>query len=266
MATNIQQLIPFKNKNMKRILLFCASILLPTITMFAQVTEGRPTVVKPAIKLKMNNPIKETPTPASASKTGSASPTPVTSATAPQPLTVADYKLTSVRVKINTGRDNKENPSEVYTKFCIPETGTPTYLAFAQWNLQSEMPINTEVEVGLRKLANANLEITSTRMTMGRAHELHTGASEISLADIQKHGAKLFVYYSPHLFTDAWRVENVTILLEFKDKNGNLHPVHGSKSLSFSNAKVFLNGLDNRYLVCEVGTDISAMVAYPKKD
>jgi hypothetical protein len=248
---------------MKRILLFCTAIVLPSIAMVAQTNTGRPTTVKPAIMRKSNNLIKETPAPAPvpADKTAPATP-----ATAPQPLTAADYKLTNVRVKINTGRDNKETPSEVYTKFCIPETGTPTYLAFAQWNLQSEMPINAEIEVGLRKLANANLEITSTKMTMGRAYELHTGGNDISLADIQKQGAKLFIYYCPHLFTDAWRVENVTILLEFKDNNGNPHPVHGSKSLSFSNAKVFLNGLDNRYLVCEVGTDISAMVAYPKKD
>jgi hypothetical protein len=256
---------------MKQILLFCTIIVLPTITIVAQVTEGRPTVVKPAAVIrKTNNPIKETPAPvpapAPAGKTGPASPAPVTPATVPQPLTAADYKLTSVRVKLNTGRDNKENPSEVYTKFWIPETGTPTYSAFAQWNLQSEMPVNSEIEVGLRKFPNANLEITSTKMTMGRAYELHTGAKDISIADIQKYGAKLFIYYCPHLFTDAWRLENVTILLEFKDNNGNLHPVHGSKSLSFSNAKVFLNGLDNRYLVCEVGTDMSAMVAYPKKD
>ncbi len=257
---------------MKRIVLLCGIIILSALSVAAQIT-GRPVSVKPTV-IKTNTDtvitITKVPEPPKTSTIPPATQPAVPPAAQPatqtsQPSTAADYKLTSVRVKITTGKDNKESPSEVYAKFSLPEQVASPYCAFAQWNLQNEMPVNSEVEVGLRKYANASLSITSTKLTMSNPEQLSTGANDISLSDIQRHGARLMIKYYPHLFTDAWRIENVTLLLEFKDSNGNPHPMHGSKTLSFANAKTFLNGMNERYLVCEVGTDLSAMVSYTKK-
>lgn len=243
---------------MKRIALLCTIVILSAIAAMGQTT--RPTAVKPTVikkgelpPLKVSGPAKGTAT------TPAATPPPPA-----QTSTIINYKLTGVRVKITTGRDNKETPSEVYVKFSLPEQYSSSYCAFAQWNLQNEMPVNTDIEVGLKKYSNVNLSLISTKLTMSRPEELRTGGTDISLTDIQQHGGRLMIKYYPHLFTDAWRIENVTLMLEFKDNNGNLHPVHGSKTLSFANARTFLNAGNERYLICEVGTDLSAMVSYTK--
>jgi hypothetical protein len=259
---------------MKRIVLLYTLIALSTISVTAQ-ESTRPTVVKPAAVKKSPAPVLTTvepvknttttvpPPPATPPSSTPSSPPPPAPAPA-QSSTVVEYKLTSVRVKISTGRDNKESPSEVYTKFSLPEQYTTPYCAFAQWNLQNEMPVNSVTEVGLNKQTNVNLSLISTKLTMSNPEQLRTGGNDILLSDLQKYGGRLLIKYYPHLFTDAWRIENVTLMLEFRDKNGNLHPTHGSKTLSFGNARTFLNGVDDRYLICEVGTDLSAMVSYTK--
>lgn len=252
---------------MKRILLLCAVIALSTISVSAQITT-RPTTKRPVAVTKRVDSLKKVPASAPASPPPPANKGNISTPPPPAPAqssTTPIYKLTGVRVKINTGRDNKESPSEVYTKFSLPDQAASSYCAFAQWNLQNEMPINSEIEVGLRKYTNANLSISSTKLTMSNPEELRTGANDITLSAIQTHGSRLMIKYYPHLFTDAWRIENVTLLLEFKDANGNPHPSHGSKTLSFANAKTFLNGFNERYLVCEIGTDLSPMVSYTKK-
>lgn len=253
--------------------------MLSVLSVKAQETT-RPAVVKPTVTKKSTVPVLKTAQPvkpttttpvAPPSSTPASTPSSSNPSTPPPPApapaqnsTVVEYKLTAVRVRISTGRDNKESPSEVYTKFALPDQYAGPYCAFAQWNQQNEMPVNTDVEVGLKQHANANLSLISTKLTMSNPEQLKTGGNDILLSDIQKYGGRLMIKYYPHLFTDAWRIENVTLTLEFRDKNGNLHPVHGSKTLSFSNAKTFLNGLNDRYLVCEVGTDLSAMVSYTK--
>lgn len=249
--------------------------MLSVVEAVAQTTT-RP-VVKPTATSKSPAPVitpaasnkRSTTTPAQAPAPTTTTPPATTqpntapaSAPAPQTSAVAEYRLTAVRVKITTGRDNKETPSEVYTKFSLPDQFSSSHCAWARWNQQNEMPVNTEVEVGLSKHANVNLSLPSTRLTLSREEELHTGPKDILLSDIQAHGAQLKIKYYPHLFTDAWRIENVTLILEFKDQNGNLHPVHGRKVLSFSNARTFLNAGNERYLICEVGNDLSAMTSY----
>jgi hypothetical protein len=256
---------------MKRIVLLYTLIALSTLTAMAQETT-RPSVVKPTVVKKTPAPVLKAPEPAKGTVTTPVPPPPSTPTNPPPPpapapaqsSTAVEYRLTNVRVRITTGRDNKESPSEVYTKFSLPEQYSSSYCAFAQWNLQNEMPVNNYIEVGLKKYANANLSLISTKLTMSNPEQLNTGGKDILLSDIQKYGGRLMIKYYPHLFTDAWRIENVTLMLEFKDKNDNPHPVHGSKTLSFANAKTFLNAGNERYLICEVGTDLSAMVSYTK--
>src|SRR5665647_1341316 len=42
--------------------------------------------------------------------------------------------------------------------------------------------------------------------------------------------------YMPNLPTDAWKIEGISITLEFRDQFGNLHPTFGSKTIVFNNA------------------------------
>ncbi|WP_028788189.1 hypothetical protein [Terrimonas ferruginea] len=247
------------------------TLLLSTTICQAQVrqlpAEKSKTAAEQPVKINSgvkNIPVKTTDAPAKQSPPPPPTPPPPAPPPPAQAPTVVDYKLTDVRVKITTGRDNKENSSEVYVKFSLPEQFNASYCAFAQWNLQNEMPVNSDVEVGLYKRANANLSLISTKLTMSNPEQLRTGGKDISLTDIQAHGGRLMIKYYPHLFTDAWRIENVTITLEFKNQQNELHPVYGRKTISFSNARTFLNAGNERYLICEVGTDLSAMVSYTK--
>jgi hypothetical protein len=49
---------------------------------------------------------------------------------------------------------------------------------------------------------------------------------------------------------DAWKIEGVTLTLEFRDQNGNPHPTLGQKVITFSNAQGFLNGYFERSMTC----------------
>ena len=75
---------------------------------------------------------------------------------------------------------------------------------YVQQNLGNEMRINSETEFGL------GLE-----------------AQPISLETFQKSGLVLRIQYNPNIIFDAWKIESVSLTLEFKDQNGNLHPSLG---------------------------------------
>jgi hypothetical protein len=171
--------------------------------------------IKPDVeKIKANTRIKQAP-----SKTPPApAPAPVnktTGTTTSEPLV---YKLSSVRVKIRTGNDNKEFPSKVYV--WIKARNQNSWSPFYQAKLDNEMKVNSETEFGL---------------------DYMTWNGETGLNAFQASGLVLRVSYLPNFFADAWKIEGVTLVLEFKDQYGNLHPTLGSKTIVFSNAYGFLN-------------------------
>jgi hypothetical protein len=127
------------------------------------------------------------------------------------------YALTSVRVKIKTGSDNKEFPSKVHARLMAKSTPA-NWRNYLQINLSNEMRVNSETEFGL------NLEGPPTPLTT-----------------FQTDGLKLTISYEPNFFADAWKIEGITLVLEFKDQKGNLHPTLGNKAIVFSNAYGFLN-------------------------
>ena len=128
------------------------------------------------------------------------------------------YALTSVRVIIRTGNDNKEFPSKVYARLMAKSTPSD-WRNYIQWNLSNEMKINSDTEFGL------DLE----------------GRPPTPMTTFQTAGLKLTISYEPNFFADAWKIESVSLVLEFKDQNGNLHPSLGTKTIVFSNAYGFLN-------------------------
>lgn len=134
------------------------------------------------------------------------------------PSTVPVYLLTPARVSIRTGNDNKEFPSKVYVTLMAKSTPA-NWRNYLQFNLGNEMPINSDTEFGL------DLE----------------GRAPTPLETFQQAGIRLNIQYEPNFFADAWKIESVSLILEFKDQNGNLHPSLGRKVILFSNAYGFLN-------------------------
>lgn len=152
----------------------------------------------------------------------------VTAPPPPPPATTYTpvYTLTSVRVNIRTGNDNKEYPSIVWAFFGA-RSNTAT-ASFKQENLKNEMKSNSNTEFGLEKNGNGN----------------------ITLADLQKNGFQLTLWYFANFQFDAWKIEGIRITLEIRDQERNLHPTLGQKTITFGNANGFLNGYGDRRMIC----------------
>lgn len=165
--------------------------------------------------------------------------TPVTAPPAPV------YSLTNARVSIITGKDNKEFPSEV-TVWLI-QKGKGILFQQPGANTRNEMQVNSTTEFGLNKWTN-NVNIGS-----------------FLLSDIQQSGIILRILYMPNLFTDAWRIEGISVTLEFKDQNGNLHPTLGSKKIVFNNTSGFLNQWD-QFFECRADGSFTPVISSILKD
>jgi hypothetical protein len=135
------------------------------------------------------------------------------------------YSLSAAVVNIGTGADNKESPSQVAIELYNKQTsGILIHQPFA--NNTGEFKSNQEVTIGLDK-------------------HPHTNAQDLTLESISQSGLALRIYYQPNFGADAWKIENVSITLEFRDQNGTPHPTLARKVINFNNATGFLNGWDH---------------------
>jgi hypothetical protein len=203
---------------MKKFILLSALIGFAITTIQAQLGK----VQKPEKVPLKTIPVKTTPPPA-----------PVTNKTS-EPAVTSVYSLTSVRVSIRTGNDNKEFPSQVGVM--LRNSGCDNGGWIMQQlpeNMRNEMKSNSNTEFGLDKMANPSTQCRT-------------------LESIKNGGIQLRIYYVPNFFTDAWKIEGVTLTLEFRDQNGNLHPTLGQKVIVCNNASVFLD-MTNHILMCSVG-------------
>jgi hypothetical protein len=150
------------------------------------------------------------------------------------------YNLTSVRVTIRTGNDNKEFPSKVMAWIQTKNPPSSEWFSYKQINLANEMRINSNTEFGLER------------------DSLLRGV--IRLEDLQAKGIQLKIWYASNWLTDAWKIESVSVVLEFKDQNGNLHPTLGNKTIVFSNAYGFLNN-DYKMMVCTADGSFAPLTA-----
>ena len=94
------------------------------------------------------------------------------------------------------------------------------------------MKSNSNTEFGLEKITRENLK-------------------DLTLDVLQTTGIEFRIHYSANFQLDAWKIEGVSVTLEFRDQFGNLHPTFGQKTISFSNANGYLNGYDGtRIMKC----------------
>jgi hypothetical protein len=136
--------------------------------------------------------------------------------TQPEPASV--YSLDLARVTIKTGNDNKESPS-TFLLYITENSGAwgEGRELFAQQNQYptAELKINSFNDIPLQKFPG-------------------TAADAFSLTNLQYKGLRFVITYYPNFFADAWKIETVTLTLEFKDQNGALHPSMGTKTIQFN--------------------------------
>jgi hypothetical protein len=135
-----------------------------------------------------------------------------------QPAPAPVYSLMSARVTISTGNDNKEYPS-TFLLYIMENSGAwgEGRELFAQQNQYptAELRTNSANDIPLVKFSS-------------------TGADAFTLNNLQYKGLRFVITYYPNFFADAWKIEAVTLTLEFKDQNGALHPTMGSKTIQFN--------------------------------
>jgi hypothetical protein len=154
-----------------------------------------------------------------------------------------DYYLESVKVLIHTGNDSKELPSTVTVNLVRPEGNSFVELYNGNPNNTNKVEFkpNTVTEL---VLANNYLKPTATPLQA----EYRSGNAggyrwyEVQLKTIEKNGLRLQLGYRPNFFTDAWKVEKVTMVLQFKDILGRPHPMLGNKEVTFYKSKLLTQG------------------------
>lgn len=162
--------------------------------------------------------------------------------TNPAPATNTNYYLTSIKVKIFTGNDNKEALSKISLYLFRSGTGP---LELSNPNREFVLSGGPYFDPGELKI-NSNTELPM-ELAYTRQESFY---GIMGLDRIQLHGLKLQISYLPNFILDAWKIDKVAMTLEFKDDQGNPHPTMGSKTITFINASALLTDKTNS-LICE---------------
>lgn len=139
----------------------------------------------------------------------------------------ADYFLAVAKVTLKTGKDNKENGSALILRI-YPAAGTDNWRkGYNQENYKSELKVWSTNEFTLPRAAAFDQNFNSL------AHYRQTGI----MVDVNYNT----MGNGPFFGLDAWKIEEVSVTLEFKDKNGNPHPTMGSKTIYFTDSNMYLD-------------------------
>jgi hypothetical protein len=158
------------------------------------------------------------------------------------PVSNPVYSLIAVKANIRTGNDNKEYPSGVRTTLGV-RGSRMEYAYFVQENLKNEMRSNSNTEFGLER-ATGNFK-------------------DITLEALQNAGCEVRISYDANFQLDAWKIEGVSVTLEFRDQDGNLHPTLPQKTITFTNANGFLNGYPGTtMMICTTDGYFNPLSAY----
>lgn len=187
--------------------------------------------------------------------------TPTRTEATPVP-TIVNYMLSTVKVDIRTGADNKEALSNVSVELAVRDN---KYSLFAQNNNTGEFRSNTTTSIGLEPF-NKYISGAAVNAIPVIYNTSTAGSQPIMLRDVEKYGLALRIIYKPNFFADAWKIEHVKLTLEFRDGNRNLHPTSGTKVLDFVNATTFLDNYDKRILLCTADGYFNPLTSFVTKD
>jgi hypothetical protein len=231
---------------MKQIIILSTLLLVTLNCIFAQTGKPEREAKEDTANVKKGTPRQNPPgtKPATAQVPVQTKTLPGTS----NPSTGTAYYLSGVKVTIKTGQDNKEFPSKLYIEFWIKGIASWDYkngCLFKVHNLANELHSNSSVELGLENYGG--------------------DAEKFRLENLQNKGVFLKISYLPNFFLDAWKIENISLTLEFKDRSGSPHPVFGSKTISFSNAFGFLNN-EYDHMICAFDAAFNPLTASIEKN
>jgi hypothetical protein len=156
-------------------------------------------------------------------------------------LNPAQYYLTDAFITIKTGADNKEKESEVNIRVIPSQVKNLTNNAneFIKNLAKNELPLFSNSSQTLP----LGLFMSSTTTILN---------PPTSLASFLLNGLGTVIEYKANIFTDAWKIEQVELVLHFKDANGLYHPTQGIKTIQFNMPpNTFLDGFAKHYLVCK---------------
>lgn len=160
----------------------------------------------------------------------------------PAAAPASQYYLTEAFVIINTDADHKEQESEV--NFRLIPSQTKNLAAndrneFVKRVAKNELPFfaNSSTTLPLGLFMSSSTTIVNPPTT---------------LEAFKQNGLGLVIEYKPNFITDAWKIEQVNLVLCFKDANGVFHPTEGKKTISFGiPANTFLDGFFKHFLACK---------------
>ena len=134
----------------------------------------------------------------------------------------SEYFLTSAKITVQTGNDNKEaNNSLVYIYVGVANYNE--HMAFADKNgYAPEIRVNSTTEL----LPNSSLDPDY--------HSLYSPYNSVCF--YKQRGLAVTVYYDNKAWaTDAWKINSISVTVEFKDAKGNPYPnpAYASKTITF---------------------------------
>lgn len=240
---------------MKRIL-FSLLIISSSLSVTAQQKTDSSKLIKPVIKTA-NAPVKLITTPVAPAGSSSQTTTTTTTATTSQqkatapasgttttPVkTDADYFLSVVTATIKTGNDNKEYPSLLNIHVYCGSMTKDNHHGFLLHSFTNELKKNSTMPLVIEQIATSRKYDTK----------------ENSLAAYKQKGLRFYLAYVANLGLDAWKIESISLKLEFKDAAGNPHPTMGQKTVNFTDSNLWMDGFDKVVTYYKTDTYFNAL-------
>lgn len=194
-----------------------------------------------------NDPIKTTIP--STTNTNSSSNTPDISNSAACYLTsFSEYYLVTAKVIIQSGNDGKEFYSGLSANLSLPP-GSSSYVNAGSNSTSLIFTTDDRLEDFKKTEYKANsiqtISMTSVCFPCSPGKPDYR-PGEVMLSTIEKNGLLLDIYYLPNFFMDAWQIQKIELLLEFKRPDGTPHPTLGVKSIPFIIPAITLTNTKNK--------------------
>jgi hypothetical protein len=166
---------------------------------------------------------------------------------APGPAPIAppvnnEYYLMSVKLNIYTGNDNKEALSWISANLFLPP-GSGNY-SINPGNASPTMIYTTDEDQSKYKFEFKPNSVTSVELVTycspGLPGNPEYRSRDITLTTINRGGLKAVLAYYPNFSLDAWKIEKIEMVLDFRKTDGTPHPTLGNKTLYFPKASGLL--------------------------
>ena len=166
------------------------------------------------------------------------------------------YHLQEAFLTISTGNDGKEYPSKVAMELYSGNGNNGTLLM--------SQPIDN----------SKNEFVASQPMTFGLSFSPGVRPAQLELNSIKNAGGlRVRIYYYANIFSDAWKIEDVSLKLKFVDQNnipysgtiGHMRLDGNGTGMSFDNSSGILDGFHRKVMECYLNSDFSSLSSTVKE-